>query len=298
MLQRVDILINKMREETDNQDSETISDYEIVGYINDGQRMIQSIIFESNPSADVFVKPFNYSIDTDQIQYPLPEDIYAQNSVVSLSYVSQSKILQNLKRAAFRERSVVNGYSTQRNNIILTSSPRLSISRELLMTYYYQLPLVGQRVGKIKEINGQIITLETALLDDWQNRYEYISFCDLKGNVHTETDTQNNEIALNLYVERVQGKNITVEGDLTNLSIGQYVVTGKNATTHSQMPIECENYLKAYVMRRMLKRTASSELQAQDVFSNQEVSALASLFEDNIKDILYPVSTDTDYLDF
>jgi len=298
MLQRVDHLITKVREETDNKDNETISDYEIVGYINDGQRMIQSIIFESNPSADVFVKPYAIITENDKIEYKLPSDIYAQNSVVSLGYVSNQRILQNLRRVAFRERTVLYGYSTQRNNIILSSSPNLSLSRNLLMTYYHQVPLVGQRIGQISEVNGQEITIKSALIDDWDTRYEYISICDQKGNIHTEADSYGNQLPLELYVETVRGKKIIVEGDISNLEVGQYVVTGRNATTHSQLPIECENYLKAYIMRRMLKRTSSMELQAQEVFSTQEVQALASLFEDNIKDILYPVSQDTDYLDY
>lgn len=291
-------MILKLRDETDCTEKEQVSDYEIQGYLNDGQRAIQAIIFQSNPSSDIFTKQYIIPTTDGITSYNLPEDIYAENAVVSVNYIQDSKIIQSLQRVEYREKQTLFGYALVNDKMILSSTPNLTASRELLLNYTAQLPLMGLRVGKISSILGQVITLASNDLEGFSDRYEYVTLVDKFGAPLQTEDASGNFITNEYYVDSEVGPSITVEGDLTNADDTYYVVVGNSATSHCVLPMETINYLKSYARRRILKRNSSPELAAESMFSQEEVETMAGMFADNVKDALYPVAFDTDYMDY
>ena len=51
---RTDIIINRIREESDTIDINSIADNNVVNYLNDAQRTIQSLIFQADQLNNTF----------------------------------------------------------------------------------------------------------------------------------------------------------------------------------------------------------------------------------------------------
>jgi len=301
-MRRLELLIKEVRQSSDTDDINSISDFELMRYFNDAQKSIQNVIYQSNSSADVFVKEYLLGLEPEVQQYPLPLDIYAKNSVVSVSLTRDGRIYQPLKRAAYREKEVVLGYSLLGNNLVLTSNPSTMSARQLIMTYNYRLPLLSLRVGKISAVdnNAKTITLGSDYLSDFYERHEYISIVDKFGNRILDTDSLGNQIQKNLYIDSFNQSTfvITTDGDLSNVDNTHYVVMGENSCSHPFLPEECEPFLLAHVQRRILSKISSEDVIKESAFTAEERQDIITLFEDNVKDILYPVSTDRDYMGY
>lgn len=301
-MRRLELLIKEVRQSSDTNDVNSITDYELQRYFNDGQRAIQAVIYKANNSADVFVKEYLKTLVSGQQRYDLPADIYARNSVVSVNIVRDMKVIQNLRRVAYREKETAFGYALLGSKFVLTSDPSTIASRKALLTYNYQLPSLSLRVDKIASVDSGAgtITLSAQYLEEFQERYEYISIVDKKGALVQDTDADGNIVPKMLFIDSFDPSTftITVEGDLSNVTDEYYVVMGANATSNSLLPEECEPYLLSYVQRRVLGKIASNEIQTEGAFSAEEREELKTLFEDNVKDSLYPVIQDNYFLGY
>lgn len=301
-MRRLDLLIKEVRQSSDTADLNSITDFELMRYFNDAQKAIQNVVYQANSSADIFVKEYLMTLEAEKQQYPLPMDIFAQNSVVSVSLTRDGRIFQPLKRSAYREKDVVLGYSLLGKNVVFTSNPTNMGSREALITYNYRLPVISLRVGKISAVdnNAKTITLEAGYLEDFQNTYEFISIVDKFGNRILDTDSLGNQVQKNLYIENFNESTfvITTDGDLSNVDNTHYVVMGENSSSHSFLPEECEPFLLSHVQRRTLSKISSEDVIKESAFTAEERQDIITLFEDNVKDILYPVNTDKDYMGY
>lgn len=300
MLRRFELLVNEVRESTSTEDINSIGEYEIMRYFNDGQKLIQKILFTANPSSDIFVRQAKYTItDRTQIAYDLPFDIYAHNAVNNINSLKDGNIAQTLTRVAYREKEYLWGYALQDKQFILTSNPEVSTIQALLLNYVYQLPIMGYRLAQVDSVAAQIINVVQGTVienEDFENRYEYYTIVDKYGNVKQSADYQNQSNRLLLTGRN--GSGFTFEGDLTQVVNGDWIVAGESGTSHSCLPKECEPYLLTYVQRRILNKISSQEVQSENIFTMQERMDLEDLFKDTVKDPLYPVSSDTDYLGY
>lgn len=289
-LRRFELLVNEVRESTDTKDINSIGAYEVMRYFNDAQKQIQKIIFTANPSADIFVRQATYDItDRTQVAYELPSDIYAHNSVNSLMSVKDGRIAQSLTRVAYREKEALWGYALLDNSFVLTSSPDVSTISQILVNYVYRLPVMGYRiVQSTSAALGSIINMDlSTLIDDegYTERYDKYSFVDSNGVIKAS------ELTLSIV-----GLDYTFDGDISGVEIGDWLVCGDFGTSHSCLPPACEPYLMSYVQRRILNKISSTEVASENVFTTEERADIEDLFKDNVKDALYPVSSDTDYL--
>lgn len=301
-MKKLELLITEVRESSDTKDLNSVTDFELMRYFNDAQKAVQNVIFQANSSADIFVKEYIKSLVADVQRYDLPLDIYAQNSVVSVNYLRDGKILQNLRRVAYREKETAFGYSLLGKKFVLTSNPSTTASSQVLLTYNYKLPELSLRVGKIADVDDvtKIITLDTEYLSDFQNRCEYISIVDKIGQLVQNVDVDGNVVSKQLYLDSFNESTfeIQTDGDLSNVTTDHYVVMGINSTSHSFLPDECEPFLLSYVQRRILGKISSEDLANEGAFTLEEKEALTTLFEDNVKDSLYPVIQDTYFLGY
>lgn len=300
MLRRFEFLVKEVREVTSTEDINSVGIYEIMKYFNDGQKQIQKIIYTANPSTDIFVKQANYPItDRAQTAYTLPSDIYAHNAVNNINSVKDGKIAQTLTRVAYREKEAIWGYALLDNQFILTASPEVSTISSILLNYVYRLPTIGYRLAQVDSVALQVVTADgSSIIDDdsFQERYDYYSIVDREGNVKQTSEGAN--ISSDLLLTDYTGLNFTFEGDLAEVVQGDYIVAGRCGTSHSKLPEACEPYLTTFVQRRILNKISSQEVANEQIFTNEERADIEDLFKDTVKDPLYPVSSDTDFLGY
>jgi len=72
-MRRLEYLISQVRNSTDNKDTNGISTPEIVGYFNDAQKYITTLIFKNNPYADFFKVQLAYAANSKG-DYTIPDD--------------------------------------------------------------------------------------------------------------------------------------------------------------------------------------------------------------------------------
>jgi len=297
-MRRLELLIKEVRQATTTNDINSISDFELMRYFNDGQKAIQNVIYQANSSADVFVKQYLFDLVSGQTIYSLPKDIYAQNSVASVSLL-RNNIIQPLKRSEYREQEISLGYSLMGKNLILSTDPQALSAPQCLMTYNYRLPSLSLRVGKVSSVLGQVITLTTPITG-FEDLFEYVSIVDAKGERILNTDSNGNKIQKDLFITNYDSMTfeLTVEGDISDVTNAHYVVLGRDATSNCTLPEDCEPFLLSYVQMRVLGKISSSDIQVEGAFTAEEREAISTLFADNVKDALYPVSSDTDYMGY
>lgn len=287
-LPRIDLLINTIREESDTEDVNSISDFIITEYMNDAQREIQRVIHGVEKSIDNFIGSQIITLTPNQLTYDLSEHQLADTSIRSVHTIdTNNRIIQTLRKIGYRERTTVFGYSIENQKIVLSSDPATGGGRRLLVKYNYRYPTLGLRWGKISSISGQDITLNSPL-SDVENRSEYVT-------IVSKTGTQ---IARDLYVDSFSTPVLTVDGDITDATTDHYVTYGKNATTHCELPEDCLTYLKVFTARKIQAHLNSTKIQNTNVFTGEEREQIAELFTSKHSDVEYPMITDTDFLGY
>lgn len=283
MLNRADILINRIREESDTVDENSLSDFVMLQYLNDAQRCIQNVIFQSDQLNNVFTTYASITKVADQVEYDLPSNVYAENSIISVwTLRSGNRTGSRYLKNEYGERTHALGYSVRNRKIIFNNPP----DENILVIYNYRLPAISTRVGTISNIASQDVTL-TNITTDFENKTEYVSVVDKYG-VQKGTE---------FYIDGFSSPTLTLEGDLTGLSNGEFIVMGKSASTHSSLPEECETFLKVFVQRKVLAHINSKKIANVDVFTQQERKDIEDLFADKHSDIEFPVVIDPDYMD-
>ena len=286
MLARTDILLNRLRQNADIVDANSLNDVTLINYMNDAQRTIQNIIFQSDKLNNVFTKQYPLTTVSGTIEYDLPSDVYAENSLISVwSLDSSNRKGFRYDKQSFGESATPRGYSVQNRKIIFSHTPFDNI----LLVYNYRLPILSNRVGQVESVAGQVITIAGAsLVEGFDANDEYVTIVDKYGTIITSGH----------YIDSLLGVSLTVEGDITSVLAGHYIVSGKIATSHSCLPEECETFLKVFTERKALAHINSTKLANSNIFSSQERADIEDLFADKTSDIEYPVIVDYDFLDY
>ncbi len=300
-MRRLELLSTEVRDSTDTRDINSISIYELMRYFNDGQKAIQKIIFTANPDTDMFVSQTLYTPASEQVAYDLPYDIYSYSAVSALHSIKDNKIVQTLKKGAYREKDALWGYAIVDKKFVLSSSPSTSTISGLLLNYTRKLPIMSYRIAQITAVDALtgVVTVDAGtIISDltFTDRYDNYSIVNSIGT----------QKAIRLNLVSAVGTAFTFTGELeadANLGldgaeIGDWIVCGDSGTSHSSLPDECEPFLLSYVQRRVLAKLSSSEIQIEAIFTEQERQDIEDLFADTTKDIVYPVTSDTDYLGY
>lgn len=280
---RTDIMLNRVRQESDTADENSLSDFILTNYFNDAQRTIQKIIFSNDQLNNVFTTYTRISTVTNQVEYDLPINMYADNSIISVFLInSANEIGHRFSKNAFGEKAQAYSYSIRNKKIIFNHEP----PDDVLVVYNYRYPLMSKRVAKVDSVSGQDITV-SEVVAGFSTEDERVCIVDKYGQ----------QIATNLYIDNFSDPTLTVEGDITSVTGGNFVVLGANSSSHTSMPEECETMLKTFVQRKILAHVNSKKLSNTNVFTKEEREDLAELFADKHSDIEYPMVVDYDYLD-
>jgi hypothetical protein len=280
-MRRVDLLISQCRRATENVESSEstgIDDEEFIQYLNDAQDQLQSLIQVSFPN--VFQNEEILSAAADQEEYDIPSDAFLGNRVDLIEYspTSSSSDYYPLDLGYNRERlsgvSATPSYYIRRSKkFLLVPAPQQSGLIRVL--YQKSLARIDKRRALVSAVTltGSAITSltvdTTEQIDDEELVQEnYISVVDKYGNIKmrripvTLVDTASGAVTIDPGFTFAAGETIAV---------GNYLLRGYEATTHSQLPDICERYLVEYCNMRIAMRDSSTD--AND--TGQVVRAIA-----------------------
>jgi hypothetical protein len=290
-MRRLEYLITEVRNSTDNTETNGIADAEMISYFNYAQKLIQNIIFKSNPKCDMFKQVKTYEPSSDGI-YALPANIFAENSLslveTRTGVDSVNDGYRPVDRVDKSEASSKFGYYTENGTLYLTGMNTNYNVYSLRITYFKKLPRVDKRWGKVSSlISGTSLTLSSfdsnlSAVDD------YVSVVNKFGA----------QVLGEIYVDTFASNVLSTSNLLADVTTNDYVCSGIDAVNKCQLPDECETYLLDYVRQRIYTRNVYEDANKQVFFTDKQEADIADLFKNNQKDVLYPPITDTTMLEW
>jgi hypothetical protein len=279
-MRRTEYLLTELRNSTDNKEANGIKDAELISYLNYGQKLIQNIIFASNPKADIFKKKVSYSY-VESGEYDLPSDIFAENAVSLVEY-KNGEYYCPISRIDEAEK--VSGYYTEDKKVIVRGFANFDIR----VTCFRELPRMDKRWGKV---SGVVPGVSLGLTDNDENASTVDDYC-------TAVDKFGAQILAGIFIDEYSGATWNTTNALTGVDTDHYVCMGENSVNASLLPVACETYLMDYARQRVFTRNNYDDANKQQYFTEKQQADIAELFKSNQKDILYPPITDYDSLDF
>lgn len=279
-MRRTDLLINDVREETDSTEfnAETgVQDSSIIRAFNEAQDRIMSLIQQQKP--DIFQKEFVIDAVSNQESYDLPVDIFGTHMLEKVEYSStgQDKDYYQLDFGFLKERIVRTAGNPSfyiRKSSILLMQPRPQQAGKIRITYIRALAKVDKRRGVVSSVtlDGSTNTISNLVLDPTALTSEDIEalvaaeyFCvvDRDGLIKMQ--------AIPIGSINSSDGTITVDtftyDDGETIEVGDYVVTGKYTSSHSELPDIAERYLLQFGIWRIQKRDSSND--SQEAFAEK-----------------------------
>jgi hypothetical protein len=279
----VGLIVEHIGEQTRNRRSDVtptsgVSDNEILQYLTNAQRVIQSQVLRQVGHTSFFNATITTPLVANKKTYSLPGDVFYNHKVKRVRYSKTGLprdyyTLQPVSSFRFTGDQDIqhpSAYSVGNGVIALNGIPTTG-QGTLEITYVRRLDRLETRRAKVLSTtddgtNYLTVTLDTAIDIDSERISKYVGdyFCanNVKGEVcYHAAFIQSYDVATHV---------ITLAN--TPLSAGTidnscYIVLGEYATTHSKLPDECEQFLIEFTDWK-IKKGESSE----DAFeSNQEM---------------------------
>lgn len=293
-MNRLEIIIKNAKRSTNTLEIDAVSDILCQDYLNRIHSYLEDTLFLVNDENDLFLKDYTFNLVRGKDEYDLPIDIYAKSSIdsVAVSFLNGlSQTFLPLKKVSRKQRGFTFGYFIQESQVIFTPKPQSPLNIKL--TYQRKLPSPSIRFGKIDTIVGNIINLDpTTYISGMADCSDFICIVDKNGKVlNTSTDSAGNTVYVPI------GLNEDVAGALDVTAVtgavpGAYVVSGKYASSHVQLPDECEKYLTTALERMISYRQSSVDINVSSIFTKEELDAIKEVFADNSYDDAKPPVTE------
>lgn len=285
-MRKLEFLINEAKLSTNTTDINSVSTVLCTQYMNRIHSYVEDLLFLVNDENDLFVADYLFQLVPGQDEYDLPINIYAKSSVDNLA-VSFLNGLSNtflpLKKVSRKQQGFTFGYFIRDNKIVLTPRPTSPLNMKL--AYVRKLPTLGPRIGAaISSAGAGTVTTGTVTIDNLTVVDDYFSTVDSTGTI----TSYNNKILTYTLSTGV----ITFTAGTGAIANGQYVIPGKYATSHSQLPDECEKYLIMALERMIQYRQSSPDVKVSSLFSAEELTTLKEVFADNSYDDAKPPVTE------
>ena len=282
-MERLDLLITASRQDTDNEDfDETtgIPDAAFIRWANRAQERIQARILKQKPS--VFQKEKVTQCVASQESYSTPADLFLGTRIEALYYTPSGQDADYYELDLKGEHERLTGqsnhpafYIRRSAQLLLQPKPPTSVAK-IRYTYQQTLPKLDVRRGTISAITLSATELTAFTLDPTTltednateiTNKQYLSIVDKDGNIKM-ANVAVTSIDLTTGVVTLDG-NHTLDTSETG-AVGQYVVAGKFATTHSALNDNCERYLSAYMDWKAQRKDSSNDATE----SNGELKAI------------------------
>lgn len=291
---RISLLINSVRESTDNKEFGSgygIQDSEFIQYMNDAQDRLQMLIEQTHPRT--FVKEEILDIVKDQEEYALPLDSMIGNRITSVEYSPSQNIKDYyyLLSKTLKERSTAVfgqplNYIRRSGQILINPIPSNS-NGKLRLNFVEKLPDLDIRRGQITGSTGtpltQITTDDTTGTND-QDIIDrgYICVVDRDGAVKARRIPVTNAVN---GVITVDSHTLDTDESITN---GEYVVTGTYASSHSRFATNNEErYILQYCRWKILKRDSSQDAASAEAELAAMETEIVESYADISDDVMY-----------
>lgn len=271
-------IIEEARLSTNIDSEDAVSDKLCVIYLNRIQSHIQDIITNTNTESRFFKGNAVFQLTPGYDTYQLPFDIYNRNAIntVQIRYSSGSNYsYMSLRKISEKRRGQETGYFVYDDKIVLTPNPLTSDT--ILISYQKKLPKLGLRLGNIVSVIGNTVTFTNNIGKKISDSADYFSTIDSSGNIVT-------------YANKVVSDTLTSVdvSDSTGIVAGQTIIAGDYSCNISRLPDECEKLLTYMLERMMLARLSSKDLQLSSLFTDEILSQLKNVFQENSGDVFTP----------
>lgn len=278
-MRRIDFLIKEAKESTNTTDISAISDSICVAYLNRIQSYIRDFLFNKNIESRILKREAQFNLVSGADTYKMPYDIYAKNAINNVSVVfttGNTKVYRKIPQISEQRRGIDTGYIMSDDKIVFSPTP----SSPLLINISYarKLPDMSLRHGKVLSKTSNSITLDTGYTPDIDDLTDYVSFVDKDGVVK----------ACAISVDSMAGAVISTSSDTTDIAAGQYIVIGNYATTHSQLPDECEKVLIQALETFIFYRQSSKDIEIGTIINEKVLQNVMDVFANNRGDIFVP----------
>lgn len=282
-MRRSDFLITQVREIGRNQlnsdGTASISDNEILQYLNDAQDRAEALIASTKSVEKVFSKEAIITVVASQEAYTVNDRVFMNRSIDMVEFSASGQlgdyVLLDKIETYNRDTNTTNypvGYSRRGGDIYLTPIP--SVGGGLLrITFNAALDDIDIRRAGITTVTGLTSTTFTSItLDSTANSYEtgspnwttidYICIVDKDGNRRARNIPFGTySTATNIFTPAAGYTFISGAGE--TIATTDFCVFGKYHTTHSGLPDEWERYLIAYAVEALLHKDSSDDVVKQ-----------------------------------
>ena len=269
----MDFLVSQVRNSTDNKDVNGISTAEIVGYFNDAQKYITTLIFKNNPYADLFKVQVAYAANSTGV-YTIPDDCYSTNAVSMVELLTNTLANVNdgytrIKPIMESEFAYIGGYTIRNNTLCISGTNQFPVR----LTYFKRLPTLDVRQAKV---SGVVANTSISMATTPTDLFIMDDHC-------STVDAQGDQVVANIYFTNTSGSPL-LTANTAGVTTSQYIVAGANATNKSLLPDECESYLLEYVRQKIYTRNNYEDANKQMYFTEQRQAEIISIFSKNKKD--------------
>lgn len=296
-LRRLERLLSEARYSSNTQDQDSLDNPLLTLYANRVQSMIEDKIFLSNSANNIFMAQKDFTIVANTTDYTLPFDVYARNAIKSVNVVRESTYgFLNDKVPFISESESGNkyGYVLKENSIVFNL--QRNISDPVRVNYVRKIPSLGRRLGVAITSAGSGTVTVGATTEDILDIDDFFSTVDVNGVVKT----RNNRVLTYTKATGVLTFTVgtSVPDTATNIPAnGEYVIPGKYATSHSQLPEECEKIFLEVLERRIAQRQSQTDTMSLITpLTAQEEAVIDAVFAKGSDDNLVPPIVD--YVEF
>lgn len=285
-LRRLERLLSEARYSSNSQDDNVITDQLLVLYSNRVQSMIEDRLFLTNSMNGLFQEDFTVSVVQDVYAYDLPFDIYAKSAIKSVGTRVQGaygRIKDPIPFISEAESGNKWGYSLKESQIILNL--QRSINEPIVITYVRKIPTLGKRFGvAITAAGATTVTVGATPGTSPLDIDDYFCTVDLNGVVKTRGHLISTYNAATGAMTFVAGTGVPANGE--------YVIPGKYATSHSQLPLECEKIFLEVLERRIAQRQSASDMGVISPLTDDEIALVDAVFAKGSEDNEVPPIVD------
>jgi hypothetical protein len=271
-MRQVKFLIKEAKTNTNTVDNESISDELCSQLLNRCQDFIMAELYNRNIKSNVFRGTQEITISPGVDTYDLPADIYAVNSISSVSQAYENGTFRTLRQISEKDRGLKEGYFVARNSIIF--SPKQNSLRVVGLSYTQKLPKVYISYGTVISV-----TPTTILLDEYSDLSsvdDFLCVVDSNGSIIVDS------------VSFTQSDEVLTVASTAGILAGMKVVPGKYSSTHSSLPDECESSLVFMLEKLIQARLSSSDIEIGTILSKDQVDQIGEMFSDNSGDSFMP----------
>jgi len=297
-MRRTDVLIKQARlisRNVANSDGTySISDEEVLQYLNDAQDRMQNLISSRKNIAKIFVTQQIISLVADQEAYSIPDRVLLNKQIENVEFSSDGTLgnYVRLEKVNFINRDTNTttypwGYYKQGGQIYLQPTPSTS-GGTIRVTYERALDDLEIPRGLVSTIGtGTATEFATLTLDSSANTYETTDpgwstqqYCCVVSPLGarrcyniliTSYDTGTNLLTPN-------PTPFTYSSQDSQIQANDVLVFNKYSTTFSQLPDDCERYLIHYAATELINIDSSNDYSKfRDKLAEMEEDILKAL---------------------